>query len=268
MTVPDEGFPCRSGLQRKSVCHDFSYTFSECCRVLSTAAREKLRAIINFLLFCCMALSDSALNRGLNSSNGRCNTVQKLFFIFLIIIPVISLADAATSAEQSMSYHYAKSGNNRIVAPNFDLPPDAISQTDQASLIGEYQRRGYDLNCYGDLRPEEKISKIDDYECWTLVESAYDNIPAKMVVFFFSKGELNHVRIEFPESSFDNLQDYLKRRLANYPRLDKKRRNNFGTDIYGKPLMVWKVKEGVVITSASATLGRPVILLWSKTKKR
>ena len=152
----------------------------------------------------------------------------------------------------------------RINAPNFDLPPDAIVQTDQASLIGEYQRRGYDLKCYGNLRPEEKISKTDDYECWTLVKSAYDDIQAKMVVFFFSKGELSHVRIEFPESSFGKLENYLNRRLANYPRLDQMPGSSFGADIYGKPLMVWGVKEGVVVTSASVTPGQPITLLWSK----
>ena len=152
----------------------------------------------------------------------------------------------------------------RFNAPNFDLPPDAIVETDQASLIGEYRRRGYKLKCYGNLRPEEKISKADDYECWALVKSAYDNIPAKMVTFFFSNEKLSHVRLEFPSSSFEKLLNYLNLRLANYPRLDQIPGRRFGTDIYGKSLMVWGVKQGVVVTSESVTPGQPITLLWSK----
>ncbi|MBK7664228.1 MAG: hypothetical protein IPJ21_11910 [Sterolibacteriaceae bacterium] len=153
----------------------------------------------------------------------------------------------------------------RLTAPNFDWPPDAMARSAQAPLISEYQRRGYRLKCYGSLRTEYKIGKNDDYLCWSLIKSAYDNIPARMVTFFFAKEELTFVRLEFPESSFDRLQDYLRRRLADKPRIDQIPGQRIGTDVFGKPLMVWLAPDGLVTTSAESTPEQPITLLWSRS---
>lgn len=150
----------------------------------------------------------------------------------------------------------------RPFAPHYDLPPDSLKAAKQDNVIGEYTRRGYKLNCYGNLRAEERIAKDDDYSCWALVKAAYDNIPAKMVIFLFHKGELQHVKIEFPESSFRALQGYLSRRLALAIRLDGKQSTRFGTDIYGKSLMTWITDGGLVVTSSEPTRDQPITLLW------
>lgn len=151
----------------------------------------------------------------------------------------------------------------RPFSPHFDLPPDAIKAAAQADVVGEYKRRGYALECAGNLRPEERISKEDDYVCWSLIKAAYDNVPANRVVFFFGKGELQHVKVDFPEKAFTALQDYLSRRLVHAVRLDERKPNRFGTDIYGKPLMVWLTREGLVVTSSAPTPGHPMTLLWT-----
>ena len=151
----------------------------------------------------------------------------------------------------------------RLAAPNFILPLDTIEQTDQNSLIDEYKRRGYNIKCCGCLRPENKILKTDDYVCWGIIKSAYDNIPAKEIAFIFSKGQLQFVRIEFPELSFEKLKDYLNRRLANYQRLDQIPGMKSEKDFFGKPFITWIVRKGYITTSASPTPSRPVFLLWT-----
>lgn len=150
-----------------------------------------------------------------------------------------------------------------LLAPGYIDSPDLLSARDQADLIREYKNRNYDLKCFSNLQHEEKISRSDDYLCYAYISTAFDKIPAKLITFFFSKNKLSHVRIEFPEKSFAKLQDYLSRKLANYPRLDKLPIFNFGTDNFGRPLMVWGVKEGLISTSASSTPGQTQIILWS-----
>lgn len=150
-----------------------------------------------------------------------------------------------------------------LLAPQYTDSPDLLSARDQADLIREYKNRNYDLKCYGNLQHEEKINRSDDYLCDAYISAAFDNIPARRITFFFSKNTLSHVRIELPEKSFMKLQDYLSRKLADYPRLDNLPIFNFGTDSFGKPLMVWGVKEGLITTSAASTPGYTQIVLWS-----
>jgi len=155
----------------------------------------------------------------------------------------------------------------RPFAPNFVLPPNQMKSARQDDWIAEYRNRGYDLHCYGNLRPEEQASKDDDYNCWGIIKSAYDNIPARMVVFWFRKGELQHIKIDFPESSFASLQDFLGRHFEGITRLDQSPSSRFGKDVYGKPLMVWATKHGIVVTSNAPTSGQPLTLLWTSSEK-
>jgi hypothetical protein len=153
-----------------------------------------------------------------------------------------------------------------LMAPKFIDSPDHFSPRDQADLIREYENRQYKLKCYGNLRTEEKIAKTDDYSCNAFISSAFDNVPAKQVTFFFSRNKLSHVRMEFPEKSYVKLNDYLNRKLADFPRLDQKPGFKFGTDNFGKPLMVWAVREGLITTSAQSTAGQTQLLLWSAVR--
>lgn len=151
----------------------------------------------------------------------------------------------------------------RPFAPNFDLPPNQIGVVRQDDWISEYKRRGYNMHCYAALYPEDKVSKDDDYVCWAVVKSAYDNIPAKIVTFWFRKGELQHLKIDFPDSSFAQLQEFLGKHFKGMKRLDEMPGFSFDTDIYGNSLMVWPAKHGIVVTSSAPTTERPLVLLWS-----
>ncbi|HEX5337932.1 MAG TPA: hypothetical protein VFW53_05815, partial [Gallionella sp.] len=185
---------------------------------------------------------------------------RKIFFAFLALV---ALGGAVYLAIPKNMQYALQDAAKRPFAPNFDLPPSQMKSVRQDEWIAEYRRRGYDLHCYGNLRPEERISKDDDYNCWGLIKSAYDNIPARMIVFWFRKGELRHIKIELPESSFASMQDYLGRHFEGIARLDQLPGRHFGKDIYGNQLMVWPTQYGVVVTSNTPTSGRPLTLLWS-----
>ena len=151
----------------------------------------------------------------------------------------------------------------RLGSPDFIVALDSFTSREQAEVLREYKNRGHELTCYGNLRKEEKIGSDTDYLCYTYVSAIYDNIPARLVTFFFTENQLSHIRFELPGSSFEKLQKFLGRKLSAYKRLDLRPEYDFGTDNFGKPLMVWSVKEGIVTTSAEETQGQKVVLLWS-----
>lgn len=150
----------------------------------------------------------------------------------------------------------------RLTAKNFDWPPDEFSAREQNDLIGELNRRGYKLNCYPGGLPEDKVGN-SDYVCWFVIKSAYDNIPARMVMLFFENKKLSNVKIEFPESSFPLVQSYLLRRLEYDTRLDTARGLKKFKDIYGQKTMVWLTKNGTVTTSSEPTSRQPITVLWT-----
>lgn len=148
-------------------------------------------------------------------------------------------------------------------SPEFTLPPDATEVLPQDEVIREYKTRGFKLTCYGGLHREEKVNASNDYLCWAFTKQAYNNIPAKMVTFFFSQGALNDVRVEFPESSHPALKDYLLKRLARFPRHHWKKE----TDIFGERLVSWITPNGIITVSGQATKNQPIILLWNNHKQ-
>lgn len=154
----------------------------------------------------------------------------------------------------------------RIGQPAFTTSPDSFTSIPQGDIIREYTTRGHKLKCYGGLQREERIKPSNDYLCSGHINTAYDGIPARLVTFFFSKGELSDVRIEFPSSSYPKLLSYLTRKLGNQRRLDTLPGNNFGTDNLGGKLLVWTVPDGILVTSDSQVEGDITVLLWSSQK--
>jgi len=154
----------------------------------------------------------------------------------------------------------------RLGTPTYAESPDYFSARDQAEIISENQARGHKLKCYGNLGPAERITAQNDYLCSAYISKAYDNIPARLVTFFFTQKKLSNVRIEFADGSFDQLQDYLSRKLADYPRLDQFPGAKFGTDSFGKKLIVWRVRDGLITAQAEETRGQNPVILWSAYK--
>ena len=190
--------------------------------------------------------------------------MRKLVFLLLSFV---ALGGAIYLFLPSNMQYAVQDAIKRPFSPNFDLPPGLMKSAQQDQWIAEYKNRGYNLHCYANLRPEEKISADDDYNCWAIVKSAFDNVPAQMVVFWFHKGELQHIKIEFPDSSFKPLQAFLARHFEGVNRLDQQSNRSFGNDIYGKPLMVWPTQHGIVVTSKESTAEQSLTLLWTSREK-
>lgn len=178
----------------------------------------------------------------------------------------ITLGIASLLAAAAIGYNYLPQAQyafsdwyERQGTPTFTEPPYSFSPRSQEQIIAENQARGHKLICYGDLKGNERIRASNDYVCIAPISTAYDDIPARSVVFFFSKGKLEQVRMEFPAGSFPELQDYLSKELAGYQRIF----NQHGTDPYGKPLNVWPLNHGELMVSAEDTPGETQIVLWT-----
>jgi hypothetical protein len=182
------------------------------------------------------------------------------------IFVVVALCGVAKLLYPALPLHYQHAISDwyaRLGTPTYAESPDYFAARDQAAVISENQARGHKLKCYGNLGPAERITPQDDYLCSANIGTAYDNIPARLVTFFFSKNKLSNVRIEFAAGSFDQLDNYLSRKLADYPRLDQMPGARFGTDPFGKKLVVWRVKHGLITAAAEDTQGQNPIILWS-----
>lgn len=88
-----------------------------------------------------------------------------------------------------------------------------------------------------------------------------------MIVFGFYKGNLQHIKIEFKQESFIQMQKYLEKHFEGVARLDQIKNSKFGNDIYGKELMVWPTMYGIVVSSNAPTSGHSLTLLWTSREK-
>lgn len=177
-------------------------------------------------------------------------------FIFLVLFAIY------TNIPKNMRYEIEDSFE-RITAPDFNVPFNKISARNQTDIVSEFTNQGYNLKCYGNLQVEEKIGEYNDYVCWAVIKSLYSKIPAKRITLYFYQKKLAHVRLEFPESSFEKLHDNLSRQLNDKTRLDALPIFNFKKDKFGNKLKVWKVRGGIVTTSSSKTPNQYNIVLWT-----
>lgn len=185
--------------------------------------------------------------------------------IKLILIAAVLFA-TGTLLFRLLPLHYQHEISDwyaRLGTPTYSESPDYFSERDQDAVISENKARGHKLKCYGNLGPAERVNAKNDYLCSANISTAYDNIPARLVTFFFSNKKLTNVRIEFAAGSFDRLEDYLSRKLADYQRLDQLPGAKFGTDSFGKKLVVWRVKDGLIVAAAEDTPGQNPIILWN-----
>jgi hypothetical protein len=186
--------------------------------------------------------------------------MKKLLLLVCLVGLAVFAAPKFFSAED---YYQITDAIKRINAPDFKWSLRSIEPWDQATVIRDYERRGYKLQCYGP-RVEEKISREEDYQCSAIIKSAF-NIPAKYVTFSFKNQKLWHVRLEFKEKSYSALQKYLDVTMADEVRLDMQPSANFGADIYGKPLVVWGTRYGVITTSGF-TANQTNTVLWTNLR--
>lgn len=146
----------------------------------------------------------------------------------------------------------------RLSAPAFVLAPNDMKPQPQAQWLEAYRSLGYDLQCNGNPAPQARVSTDDDTVCTAIIKS-YDGIPADSVDFLFHKGELQHIRIGFPDTSMEALQAHLNDAFSKSRRLDQQP----GAEIFGKNVHVWPVAEGVVIVPRTVAPNQPLTLIWT-----
>ncbi len=86
----------------------------------------------------------------------------------------------------------------RPFIPHFIVPVHALKPVPAKQMLDELNARGFDVRCYGNLAPSERITSMDDAHCWTTLNTAFDHIPARDLRLWFQKDTLVHVRFEFP----------------------------------------------------------------------
>lgn len=149
----------------------------------------------------------------------------------------------------------------RHTAPSFQWSLAMVGPVERDKLVQEYESRGFQLRCFDGLRDHEKIAATDDAMCWAIISSAYENIPARMVSFFFKQNTLSYLRLEFPDTAAPSLKGFLMRALHDYPRVDQLQ-PEAGKGVDGEQLLVWETRTGLVITEEKPVSGRPIIVLW------
>jgi len=184
----------------------------------------------------------------------------KLILISVLIFGVCAgiYINLPTSVQHEVSDSFG-----RLTAPNLNISLKQLSAKRKSDIINEYRRLGFELKCFERLKPVDKLSKYNDSLCWALINSAFDDIPARQVAFFFYKEKLVQVRIEFPSSSFLKVKSHLHKSLDDSSRLDTLPGQDFGVDKSGNPLIVWKGKGGLIVTSGEEPQDRNLIILWT-----
>ena len=192
---------------------------------------------------------------------------MKRFLLFVVVAIGVGTLFALFGYTSRDGQSVSETVSRALYGKDLHLPPDAFAAEFQHQVVEEYRRRGYKLNCYGDLRPEERIHPADDYICYAPLKSSMDNVDTTSITMTFTEGRMTAVRLELPEESFEGMQGYLAKRLASNPRVDKLPWINLGTDAFGKPLMAWLVQGGMLITALQPTKGKTVILLWESRER-
>lgn len=170
----------------------------------------------------------------------------KLLFITTVVAVIMFIAfKFYTNAQQNAKYE-AQDAQERQFAPDLQIELKTLTNKEQSEVIEEYRHQGLNLRCFSDLRPEEKISKQDDYLCWAVTKNIL-NIPSRSMAIFFSQKKLTNVRLEFPESSFNLVQSYLNTALREQPRLDLIPGSTIDSSI-----MSWKVDHGIINSNKNA----------------
>jgi hypothetical protein len=190
--------------------------------------------------------------------------INILFISLFIFVIVISSSLYSSSLNET---------DNKII--NSLKPPDFIKSDvlfnklpnqKQAEIISQYNHLGFNLKCAGDLRPEEKLGKFNDYICWTSINAAFDDIPATQIAFFFYREKLVQMRLKFPTSSFDKLEKHLDSTLGVNARFGFSITKNSHINQYEPPIIKWKAKNGVVFTSRGEKSDQSVIVLWTSSE--
>lgn len=151
----------------------------------------------------------------------------------------------------------------RPFIPHFIVPVQALKPVPQEQMVDELNARGFEVRCYGNLAPSEKITTKDDAHCWTTLNTAFDHIPARDLRLWFQNGTLVHVRFEFPSGELSRIHAYLNRVLDPKTAQHLEPGAKLGADNVGYPIMSWYTPDGSVTVNSQEVPKERNPVLWS-----
>jgi hypothetical protein len=151
----------------------------------------------------------------------------------------------------------------RPFIPHFIVPVHVLKPVPQNQIVDELNARGFEVRCYGNLAPSEKITVKDDFHCWTTLNTAFDHIPARDLRLWFQNGTLVHVRFEFPSGKLSRIHAYLNRVLDPKAAQHLKDGAKLGVDNIGHPIMSWYTPDGSITVNSQETPNERNTVLWS-----
>lgn len=151
----------------------------------------------------------------------------------------------------------------RPFIPHFIVSVRSLKPVPEKQMVDELNARGFDVRCYGNLTPSEKITVKDDFHCWATLNTAFDHIPARDLRLWFQKGTLVHVRFEFPSGELSRIHVYLNRVLEPKAAQHLTPGAKLGVDGNGYPIMSWYTPDGSITVNSQEVAGARNTVLWS-----
>lgn len=151
----------------------------------------------------------------------------------------------------------------RPFIPHYIVAVHGLKPVPEKQMVDELNARGFDVRCYGNLAPSEKITVKDDFHCGTTLNTAFDHIPARDLRLWFQNGTLVHVRFEFPSGELSRIHAYLNRVLDPKAAQHLKPGAKLGVDGIGYPIMSWYTPDGSITVNSQEVPGARNTVLWS-----
>lgn len=130
----------------------------------------------------------------------------------------------------------------RQSAPGWGYGIDEMKTGTAIALVHEsLKTAGFDPNCYGNLRPGERMRQTDTQVCFVIIRSAW-SIPAYMALMTFNTAGLDTWKIDFDGRHWPAIESFLDG-AAN------RMRGDFGRDSASNPLQMWWTEDSVIIAA-------------------
>lgn len=169
------------------------------------------------------------------------------------ILLVIGLAAIWYAKSRQWGQWLDEDEAERLKAPvwnyHFD---DFTTGIPQAEIQKHLSAEGFRMRCYGNLEQREKIDPEDTSVCWTITRSAY-GIPSRMMVFFFGKDGLHHIRQDFPREEWGAVKEWLQKQ-------GDADAGEYGRDQGGAKIAGRRGKTGLILASEPGFMGWTMVM--------
>lgn len=138
-------------------------------------------------------------------------------------------------------------------APPLIIDPSSFPTLTYTGLSKQLRSEGFSVRCYGNLERKEKLYPSITQICWTKAQTAW-GIPLEGISFHFAGETLQLVRIEFPNSHWDDAKSW-------FDGLPGEMAGSFGADGKGHDVIGKSFASGFLMT-AKPPRKTTVMVLW------